>query len=224
MRLRHYFHVYADGRAWREAIEDHVLALTEGDARQHIDEMVVGCVGKFENRNLALDYLLKGITPLGLTVQSVINADEGFEHVTLDAMRRWAQKEPREGLVLYTHTKGAANPDRLATVWRRSMEIRLVRNLGENVALMERRPELDAVGSYWLTHEEYPKLIDKPLFAGTYWLARASYIAKLPEIDPDRFGAEYWIGQANPTVHDLNPGWPGYELCTRSGNLGMPKN
>jgi len=75
---------------------------------------------------------------------------------------------------------------------------------------------VDCVGAYWLTKEEFPQIADHnnpdgyPYFAGTFWWAKSSHIRKLGEpVREHRWQAEHWIGKAEGmTVYNSCKGWP----------------
>lgn len=149
-----------------------------------------------------LERRLPGITYL--------EADAAWEHLTLNEVRRWAQRQDSECAVLYAHTKGAYHGDEINTPWRQSMTRHLVGGWRQCVELLS---DYDAVGCHWLTPQEWPGAVTSPFFGGNFWWARASYLAGLPPLESDnRHDAEIWIGLGAPRVHDLMPGWPSLEM------------
>ncbi len=76
---------------------------------------------------------------------------------------------------------------------------------------------VDCVGAYWLTKEEFPQIADHnnpdgyPYFAGTFWWAKSSHIRELGEpVREHRWQAEHWIGKREGmTVYNSCKGWPG---------------
>jgi hypothetical protein len=128
--------------------------------------------------------------------------------------------------VLYAHTKGAAAPGPHQDAWRRSMTCALLSELGRNLEALE--ADYDAVGSHWLTPEEFPperRYVDgrwttTPYFGGNFWLASASFLRALPEPPLEsRHDAEAWIGRGPrpPRALNLVPGWPLERVCRRPG-------
>ena len=195
--LSHYYHAYATG-AWQDPVAEHMAALEDGgyDGPFH-----VGVVGPPERRADLLDEL-RWLRP----PDSVTEADEGWEQVTLTPLHEYAKTH--DGAILYAHTKGAYNPVDVNVAWRRVMTALVVRNWRDCLAKLDNG--LDAVGCHWLTPEQYPMLVDSPFFGGTFWMATTAYLRRLPPCRMQtRYDAEMWIGLNDPTVHDLYPGWPG---------------
>ena len=193
MILAHYYHLYADG-LWQQPLADHLAML---DSAELPRRMRVGLVGSPERREAARACLGNGLV--------VAEADEGYEQVTLRAVRAYAQAH--DGAVLYAHTKGAAKVGEFNDRWRRSMEKRVVGGWRENLAALA---DVDAVGCHWLTEAKYKPQIRLPIFGGNFWMARCDYVATLPEPAGEPGDAETWIGLGNPRVRDLLPGMPSY--------------
>lgn len=198
MRTSHFFHVYAAGE-WRDPLAEHLWALNEAN---YDGPFHVGIVGPEDRRAEALDEL-NCIRP----PDSVIEADEGWEQVTLNALREFVRSQ-HSGAVMYAHTKGAYNACDINTAWRRSMTAHVVMNWQKWATAVGRK--YDAVGCHWLTPQRFPTAVTSPFFGGTYWLASVKYLRRLPEVPMgSRYDAEMWIGLKNPRVLDLLPGWPG---------------
>jgi hypothetical protein len=204
VELAHFYHCFTGG-SWTEPVLEHVDALVEADFRSPV---YLGLVGAELWRGAASDVF----EPL-LDVRVAVEADSGFEQVTLAAVRRYAMEH--DGAVCYAHTKGAADVSDFRAKWRRSMTRLLISDWRGNLAHLE---EFDAVGSHWLTPEHFPGFESEfgegiPFFGGNFWMARCDYLRGLPEpSERSRFDAERWIGLGNPRVHDLNPGWPAANL------------
>lgn len=219
MNVAHFFHLYSAGE-WRDPLAEHLAALEVGgyDGPFH-----VGLVGDPSQRAEALDEL-RWIRP----PDTVIEADTGWEQVTLHELHAYAQDH--DGAVLYAHTKGAHDPSTVNIAWRRSMSWHLVRNwracttvLNPDHGLGPGGEPYDAVGCHWLTPEEFPGHVDHaplPCFGGNFWTARCGYVRQLlPCADSCRHDAEGWIGTGNPRVLDLYPGWPGDFAPVKYGRL-----
>lgn len=197
--IRHYYHLYADGQ-WQEPVAEHLAALATIDVPL---DVTVGLVGSPDNRAAARDALA------GLAVSRWVQADGGWEQVTLAALRA-DLAYVHSGPVLYAHTKGAHDPSPINVAWRHSMTRRVVAGWRE---CLDRLAEVDVVGCHWLTRAAYPRLVDNPFFGGNFWWAHPDYLRHLPALDYDtRWDAEKWVGQGRPRVHDLLPGWPGFHL------------
>jgi hypothetical protein len=197
----HAYHLYADGE-WSNPAAEHLDALARAG---YEGPFLVGAVGTVERRREALDWIASR-RPIDRTVE----ADSGFEQVTLRKVRDLARKHPK-GLSLYAHTKGAHRPGRLQDAWRRSMTCALLATLDVHVQTL-RLSFFDAIGCHWLTPESSGGEVPWPHFAGNFWLARNEFLAGLPPVrSRARHDAEGWLGSgsAPPRVLDLNPGWPG---------------
>ena len=92
--IRHYYHVYADGY-WHTPVAEHLDALAESGLKPHL---TVGVVGEPANRR-AVRVALRFAG-----VARWIEANTGWEQVTLDALRQDAASH--DDPVLYAHTKG----------------------------------------------------------------------------------------------------------------------
>lgn len=196
--MKHFYRLYCgyDAR-WQPVLDEHTVALAASGGQW---EVTAGVVGPESERVRVADRL---------PGQVGAEADAGWEQVTLRALRRWALEAGPDEPVLYAHSKGVTHYDDtetlLETAWRRSMTRFLVGGWGQCVKLLK---DHDLVGCHWLTPETHPVIVT-PIFGGNFWWARAGYLAQLPEPgDESRFHAEGWVGQANPHIADLNPGWP----------------
>ena len=127
---------------------------------------------------------------------------------TLSDLQQWL----RPGwFVLYHHIKGVQHVnDRACEQWRKGMEHHCVYEWDQCVKWLE--SGYDAVGCHWLTPQKYSGLVVNPLFGGNFWWAKSDFLMKLPPVATDtwdnRYWAEGWVGQGNPKVMDLHPGWP----------------
>lgn len=197
------------GAAWRGPAAEHFEALKAAKFR---GEVCVGLVGSPVNRAEAM----RMITELWPGWNLLVQAEEGFEMVTLNVMHQWSKRAdvPPETPVLYTHGKGSFNNDAANRSWRRVMTSALVGGKGNKAweTCVNALGNNDAVGCHWLTRERYPDKINQPgIFGGNFWWANAGYIAKLPEIGwVSRYCAEGWIGLNDPKVEVLVDGWPSY--------------
>lgn len=214
----HWYHIWTGdhyhGSAWLPAAEEHFGALVNAEFE---GDVCVGIVGGLPERAEAMSWL-RGWWPKS---RVMVQADEGFEQVTIDAMHSWCKWADPAVPVLYSHTKGALHVGDMNRDWRMAMDELLVGTVGKPNwrECVKSLHSHDAVGCHWLTHKQYPELINprKPMFGGNFWWANAGYIAKLapvtgtPERPPvNRWEAEGWMGQGFPKVLDLKPGWPVY--------------
>lgn len=201
--IRHFYHAYAGG-AWAKPVQEHAAALTASTLRV---PMTVGVVGP-EHDRYVLKTLLPGLLPesMGSAIEWV-EADEGYEEVTLRPLQEWSKSHPG-GRVLYCHDKGALDDSDWNGVWRRSMTHHVVKDWQECVARLDEG--WDAAGCHWLT--DLPNR--PPFYAGNFWWATAAYIATLPALKVvERHDCENWIGLGDPNAYDLLPGFPDTSLC-----------
>jgi hypothetical protein len=170
-------------------------------------EMTVGLVGDDRDRDAARQRITMLCTSWDLP-QPVnwVEADDGWEQVTLDQVYKDVQEIPGEYAVLYAHTKGAHGDTDGNAAWRRSMTRHVVHGWEECVAHLD---TVQAVGCHWISNDHVPE--NPPFFGGNFWWARASYLRTLPPPDNEsRWHAELWVGQGHPVVWDFKPGWPDY--------------
>lgn len=199
--IRHAYHVYAGGTAWRDAVQVHLDALLASELAANLDTLHAGLVGPPAARAEALDMLAAA-----LPVTVLATADDGWEQVTLHQVHQHAQGPWAGDLVLYAHTKGAHDPSAINTAWRASMTYWNVVRWREAVGHLS---VADAAGCHWIVDGHR-------FFGGNYWWAAADYLATLPPLSmSDRWCAEWWIGE-NPAVrpYDMVPGWPAHERFT----------
>lgn len=131
---------------------------------------------------------------------------------TMNLIRSWLPSHA-DWQVLYHHTKGVTHPGEVSYEnWRHRMADACVWNWKQCVA--DLAAGYEAVGCHWLTPERYRAQVTSPYFGGTFWWARAQYLAQLPPLPPptweNRFEAESWIGRRRPypVIRDYYPGWP----------------
>jgi hypothetical protein len=209
--LRHYYHVYASG-AWAAPVAEHTRALGAADFP---GDIVIGLVGEAGDRERARQLIELQLAAEGLAAPRMwVQAEEGFEQLTLAVVRESARAAAADYPVLYCHTKGARNDSEVNTAWRRSMTARVVGGWRQCVGLLG---DHDTVGCHWITPQDecpYPdQTVDTPFYGGNFWWARSSYLATLPEPwQAERHDAEAWIGLGAPRACDLLPGWPSTKL------------
>lgn len=187
-----YFHIYADGDWELPATEffDHLPQLGA-----HVR---VGVVGSPENLISVRHWLSRPGRSHDATI--VAYSPDGWEQTTLEFLH--AESTTTDLPFLYTHTKGAADPSDLNVAWRRSMLRHVVAPCRSHLHLL---PDYAIIGTRWL--RSHPTGVG--FFAGNFWIATAAHLRGLPPLEyRDRYQAETWIGQGNPTHLDLCPGWP----------------
>lgn len=196
----HFYHIGANGN----------LAVLERILAEHFDLLgsvdfpgryCYGIVGPKEAREQ-----VKGL--LDDNGDVIVEADEGFEQVTLSWMHDRCKKTlSPDTPILYTHTKGAWNNSVFQDRWRREMDELLISPWPLRVAQLT---QFDALGLHWLTPADGSAVVNS-FFGGNFWWANAGFLAGLPELDwSERHGAEGWIGRGKPEVANLRPGWPVY--------------
>lgn len=213
LHVRHFYHVYASG-AWAEPVREHAEAL---GASEFTGAITVGLVGPRGDRERAREMITRRFSMYGAPVpDSWVEADEGYEQVTLTALRNFARSHLQDMAILYAHTKGAHDNTEWNAAWRRSMTRRIVSDWPNCVRQLGR---YELVGCHWLDPERYhtpPYDVASPFFGGNFWWALSNYVRRLPPLDAKgtRHDAETWIGLRSPRVLDLLPGWPSMRLCT----------
>lgn len=215
MTVAHFYHIWAAG-AWAPAAQEHDDAL---EAAGFPGKPKLGVTGPAEDRYVVAEWArLHGW-------QIAAEADEGFEQVTLSALRAWALTDTAPAIVLYAHAKGARHDLRgTNSAWRQEMTSRLVGEWRTIQLLLERH---EAVGCCWRNRDEFPQmgLPGSGIFAGNFWWATRDYLRKLPEPGTSVPGeAEAWIGLGHPDVVDMLPGWTLHMLgdsSVVSSNAGL---
>lgn len=210
MKIRHYYHVFAAG-AWEAPVRDHFTAL----GRAGLDDMAVtvGLVGSVHERKLAKDGIIALARKWSVPEPARwVEADAGWEQVTLNQVHADVHEIPGQYAVLYMHAKGAFNNSDANAAWRRSMTAKLVGDWERCIRLLD---SYDAVGCHWITQ------FNDWFFAGNFWWATASHLRALPVPENQtRWTPEVWVSLGAcpsrrgtipyPKIRDLLPGWPAY--------------
>lgn len=200
-RVRHYYHVYADGY-WKHILDDHLKALKDSGITW---DLVVGVVGSEENvQEVALQ----------LPEQTrIVGWPDGFEQHTLNLIYDDVQAG-YDGPVLYAHTKGAAHPTSVSAPWRECMTKRCVLGAARALELLDRGAS--TVGAHWLTKEDDAERVEIPFYGGNFWWSSIEHLRRLDRpSDAHRHMAEAWLGSVVPERPiNLVPGWPGSGCTT----------
>ena len=192
MRLSHFYHVYANGD-WEIPATEHFEELGVSGLLDELDRIYLGVVGSRENRRKVKRALRHYVT---------VEADEGWEQVTLNKLRDFCQTD--DGAVLYAHTKGAWSQTELAGVWRVSMTHDVVTRWRECVQAIN---SVQATGPHWLRSDMPEHSEHGHFFAGNFWWARSDYIRTLAPVSvSNRYQAEGWIGLEKPSVKIMREG------------------
>lgn len=178
--IYHYYHVYADG-AWEEPVREHTDALRASGLEVRPGfHFRVGLVGSLENVQKVRDYLAgKNFkwTMIGWR-------HSGWEQLTLKAVADDCQQT--DGLVFYAHTKGAHQPTRFNSAWRKRMTYFNVTRWKDAVASLH---TCSAYGCHWMDLE------GSWVFGGNFWWTRMEHLRLLGPVSMDnRWKAEEWIG------------------------------
>ena len=198
--------MYADGE-WQVPLAEHIEALRSSGLLEQLDSLQVGIVGSFANTEQVIMALMEQKVRWTLCAQ----AREGWEQVTLDEL--WAFAQDNDGLVLYCHTKGAANFDPINNSWRRSMTYYNVIDWATPVAAL--RAGKSIAGCHWIrgSRATNPDNGDQGFFGGNYWWTHLEILRhNKPPDSALRHYAEHWLGHlsdftpiTNATMLDLNP-------------------
>lgn len=161
---------------------------------------------------------VNSLVPHG-TLVTLLPAGARSELPTLALLREWLTAHA-DYYVFYHHLKCATRTDDLCKAWRGCMTRHLVHGWQKCVEKLD--AGCDAVGTHWLTPEQYPKLVAFPYFGGNYWWASALFLLtrfSIPATAQRReefYLAESWIGMGKrPRIHDFHPQWPNMN-CARS--------
>jgi hypothetical protein len=193
----HYYHVWADGE-WSNPVAEHEQALADSGLLDALAFVRVGIVGAPGNREAVRSALTFG--------EVVVEANEGWEQVTLNMLRDWVVEHPVGSRIFYAHTKGAYTNDDWRRQWRRSMTYDTITNWETCVEQLEK---VDAVGPFWMEKLRAQQKNKGLFFGGNYWWAKSEYLAGLPSLGMEtRFEAEDWIGLNRPKVINLRQGEP----------------
>lgn len=200
--IHHFFHVFAGGD-WERPVAEHLDALERSGLGRGMRSFNVGVVGPPDDRTAVLA-VLEGWRPLDLLAV----ADDGWEQVTLGAMWWWARHH--DGLICYTHTKGAGNHADINDEWRRDMEHHNVFEWRRIVDAFEAGAQV--AGAHWITD---PASSHAGMFGGNFWWTRAELLRQGCRPGNDyRHRAEEWLGDLG-TITPLT-GDAVFDLCPTS--------
>jgi hypothetical protein len=206
--VKHFYHLWCgEGAAWLEPAAEHFAELRRVDLPV---DLVVSLVGPEKRRDEVIDWLWKLHMPF-----SLLEAESGWEDITLRALQQWAHTSPPMEPVLYAHNKGSHNTNHMQAWWRREMTEYLVTHW------IERKYSLftaDVACWAWMKAGSYESLnetmtCESDIPVGNFWMATAGYISHLPLLPvldaSNRNAAEDWIGTNNPVVAArLTEKWP----------------
>jgi hypothetical protein len=198
----HFYRLWLGGE-WRRIADEHFAKLREAEFP---GQVLVSLIGDPETRAAA-----RALLPHDIAVE----ADTGFEDVTLRAMQQHTRNLPGSTSVLYAHNKGSFHPRPENHVWREDLTRYLVTGWRERVTELKTH---DVAAWRWLLPGAHPPgkpelVISLPIAGGNFWWARADYLKGLPELPllrttADRMQAESWLGLDNPAVACESNEWP----------------
>lgn len=200
----HFYHLWLGGE-WRQIAEEHFSKLREAEFSGKI---FLGLVGDLDTRAVARSWL---------PYEVAVEADTGFEDVTINALRRVVQQLPGTTSVLYAHNKGSFHPIAENHAWRRAMDDHLVLGWQDRVRELLTN---DVSAWCWIcpgTPGPRGDPVSSAHAPGNFWWARADYLKGLPKLRPlneaDRIEAEWWIGLDDPCVAGVSGEWPKLTLA-----------
>ena len=203
--ITHFYHVFADGE-WEQPVTEHIAALETSGLNRNINDLYLGLVGLPDRRiDVVRFFHARGIYPV-----VAAEADEGWEHVTLEALRK--RCATGDGIVFYAHSKGAYNATDINIAWRRSMTYYNIVQWRQNLVALQ---DHDTSGCHFIDDRAQHNGLGHRFYGGTYWWATYHHIRQLPDlVYHSRWCAEWWIGERfDDWKHfDTNPGWPDFPV------------
>lgn len=205
MTLHHFYHIYADGQC-ETPIREHIKALKDYGLYEALTTFQIGIVGQPYKRQEVINCL----NTLEIKYTICAEADTGWEQVTMIPM--WEFSKVNEGLILYSHSKGASDQSEVNTRWRRSM---IYWNVIQWKYAITHLIDHDAYGCHWIQ-----PMISMPehtpgnfMFAGTFFWLRAEVMARFPRPAlTHRHEAEGFVGygwhEKPYNVYDPTPYFP----------------
>jgi hypothetical protein len=213
----HFYHLWLGGE-WRQIAEEHFAKLRQAAFPGRV---LVGLVGAPDERAVARAWLRHEV---------LVEADTGFEDVTINALRASIRSLPGDTAVFYAHSKGAFHDSRENRGWRREMDNYLAIPWADRMRDLQGH---DVAAWHWIpvgTPDPFDHPISHPHASGNFWWARADYLRGLPElpalIEDTRIEAELWIGRDSPCVSCLADTWPkitmGWHVGGAIGGMAQP--
>jgi len=200
----HFYHLWLGGE-WRRIAEEHFKALRDASFP---GQVLLGLVGSPEVRAAARSWL-----PYEIAVE----ADAGFEDVTINALRSVIKALSGDTAVLYAHNKGTFHQIAENHAWRRAMDDYLTVRWADRVGELQGH---DVAAWHWIcpgTLDPFGNPVSHAHASGNFWWARADYLKGLPELSSltvdTRIEAEWWIGTDEPHVAYAADTWPRLELA-----------
>jgi hypothetical protein len=154
----------------------------------------------------------RGVFP---AAQVAVEAEQGFEQVTLAKVREYAQTH--DGAVMYAHTKGAQDVTDFRAKWRRSMTRLVINDWRANLAHLEGREceECGGSGEVFYGEPEVEVYVEGTRecsecggegkaggfdAVGCHWLTAEQFSSWAPQEFPDGtpfFGGNFWMARCD---------------------------
>ena len=193
-----FIHIYAVNN-YKEIVDNQVKLIFDSGLYQACDIIYYAVIGKegFEREE---DYSLIQDEKYHLLHHS--NDMTLHESFTLNGVRRIAKALEYDFKLFYIHTKGVTRQKKSIELWRMFLEYFTINCWLHCVDALN---QADVAG---VNRRIYGKR--RVHFSGNFWWANSSYIRTLPELslegygrEPNRWDAEFWIGDGNPTLVQL---------------------
>lgn len=173
------YHVAGMGPWWKPIVAEQLGQLRDAG----LTRIVCTHVGEGE------DWLREKADAVGVDLRVAYHSDDvrQWECPAIRLIERMAAESDEP--ILYLHSKGVSHDPAAEPVyhaWRLMSMDQLVGKWRENIAKLR---GMDAIGPNWWQKSEH--------FSGNFWMARPSWIRKLPRFDTyfrDRYSCERWIG------------------------------
>ena len=187
MKLALFYHVYPGGD-WEYIFQEQIGALHLSGLWYELDHIHIGLNGSIDS------------LPETVREYAVENENKKEETDTMRSLDAYCWENP-DACVLYLHTKGASRKSRYTEDWRHLLEYFCIQHWRECVKALE---DHEVAGALW---QEDTSMGHWPHFSGTFWWARASYVAVNCDNTyfdhPNRYMREFWIGSGKPKVKNF---------------------
>lgn len=181
-----YFHICAIG-SYATILNNMMTQIKQSGILYEIEEMRCFITGKNKDDIDKAKEILSGYNT-ERSVISVIKEEEGnneYERFTLHCLlkdcKEWTEEDRA---IMYIHSKGVShsyNDQYYFRYWVRQMLFGLLDY--RELCWKKLRTGVDTVGCFFIKNH----------FAGNFWWARSSHIAKLSTIGPDYYDPEMWL-------------------------------
>ena len=209
MNVQLFYHVALLG-PWRAVVADQMTLFRRVGLEPKIGIVGRGCGVAYRKR-------------IGDVVVRELNVKE-YEIPTLQRLWEWCREHPDDA-VIYAHTKGVSRPGALRTHWRHLLEKWVIEPWRQNLPLLD---QYDIIGVDLRTA---PQSYRGERFSGNFWMARASWINRLPEPSTyQKSRPRYYKNKSGPWERMCAEDWPltvpngkALSLCCRGVKLHRGK-